>query len=350
MTKNVLIVCDANSGGIFNYAKPLYERLKKYIKIDFYYRNNGLINRIIYYLNLIRKLNGKKYHLIDIQSLSWPIMLLIILIWKVNKSFKTIFESHDDPLTARTKYRPMFIREFILKNSDLIIAHSRYNERIIKNLGFKNVFYVPLGSYIEITKNIYRNKTKSVIKINSNKKILLFFGIITPDKGLDVLLKALKIVSEKEKNILLLIIGPVKKEWVKWEYYENLIKTLNIEKFVKKKLEYINLEELIPYIYASDVVIMPHKEITNSSIPFVSYEFKKPIIATNVGGTKEIVINNKTGLLVEKENEKELAKKILKIINNKEKLRIFGNNGYKLLKTKYSWKEISKKYLYILRR
>ncbi len=344
----MLIICDIDSGGIFNYAKPLYEKLKNMKKIDFYYRTGGFFNRIIYYLNLVRKLN-KGYQFIDIQSLSWPMTLLVILIKKLNDSSKLVFESHDDPLTTRTKYRPIFIRKLILKNSDLIIAHSKYNERIIKDLGFKNVFYIPLGPYIEKPKKISQNRAKSIININPNKRILLFFGIITHNKGLDVLLRALKIVSEREKNILLLIIGPVKKEWVRWEDYKKLIINLNIKNFIKTKLEYMGLDRLTPYMYASDIIIMPYREITNSSIPFVTYKFKKPIIATNIGATKEIVIDNKTGLLVEKENEKELAKKILDVINNKKKLKKMGDEGFKLLNTKYSWNTISKKYLFILR-
>ncbi len=349
MVKNTLIVCDTDFGGIFNYAKPLYEKLKNNINVDFYYRKGGLLNRILYYTNLIKKINSGKYKNVDIQALTWPITLLIIFIKKMNNSFKFIFDSHDDPLTSRTKYRPIFTRKYILKNSDIIVVHSKYNESIVNSLGFNNTFYIPLGPYMENPKIISQNKAKSKIKVKKYEKMLLFFGIITPDKGLDVILNSMKIITDKEKNILLFIVGPIKKNWMDWDYYENMIKKLNIEKFIKTKLKYTQLNELSQYICASDIIVMPYKEITNSSVPFVAYQFKKPIIATNVGGMNEIVINNKTGILVERENEIELAKSILKLINNKKKMKILGENGFKILNTKFSWNTILEKYKLILK-
>ena len=67
----------------------------------------------------------------------------------------------------------------------------------------------------------------------------------------------------------------------------------------------------------------------------------KPVIATKVGGLKEIVIDGYNGLLVEKNNPNDLREKILELINNEDLRKILGKNGREFSK-KFSWEECAK--------
>ena len=72
---------------------------------------------------------------------------------------------------------------------------------------------------------------------------------------------------------------------------------------------------------------------------------KKPVIATNVGGIPELMINDKTGYLVTKNNPEELFEKISILINNQQNIKIMGENGNKFVKENFNWEKISDGFL-----
>jgi len=72
---------------------------------------------------------------------------------------------------------------------------------------------------------------------------------------------------------------------------------------------------------------------------------KKPVIATNVGGIPELIIDGKTGFLVEKGNSKELIEKIEEILNDPKKIEEMGVEGRKFVEENFSWKIITQKFI-----
>ena len=72
---------------------------------------------------------------------------------------------------------------------------------------------------------------------------------------------------------------------------------------------------------------------------------KKPVIATNVGGIPELIIDGKTGFLVEKGNSEELIEKIEKILNDPKKIEEMGVEGRKFVEENFSWKIITQKFI-----
>jgi glycosyltransferase involved in cell wall biosynthesis len=76
---------------------------------------------------------------------------------------------------------------------------------------------------------------------------------------------------------------------------------------------------------------------------------KKPVIVTNVGGVSELIVNNKTGFLVEKGDVKEWIRKISLLINNKDQRDIMGNEGRKFVEENFSWDKIAKEFVNVLK-
>jgi len=72
---------------------------------------------------------------------------------------------------------------------------------------------------------------------------------------------------------------------------------------------------------------------------------KKPVIATNVGGIPELMIDKKTGFLIEKGNSEELVKKIEEILNDPKKIEEMGIQGRKFVEENFSWKIITQKFI-----
>jgi len=72
---------------------------------------------------------------------------------------------------------------------------------------------------------------------------------------------------------------------------------------------------------------------------------KKPVIATNVGGIPELMIDEKTGFLIEKGNSEELSKKIEYLLNDPKKIEEMGIHGRKFVEDNFSWKIITQKFI-----
>ena len=340
LSKKILIVCDSCSGGIFDYSRVLYRKLAKNLNIEFlFHKQEGIFGRLRFYRKLVQRLIRENNIILDVQCLIWPVTLFILPILKL-RHHTLVFEAHDDPLTTRTKYRPKFIRKMILRNSDKIIAHSVYSEKIMKMLGYENVVYIPLGSGVENPKVLPQRKAREKLRIR-RKNVILLFGLITRNKGLDVLLKSIPFIKRCVEDVLVIVAGRIVDDWM---VYERIIRDLRIQDDLLVDSRYIPWSELSIYFSACDVVVTPYKEITNSIVPFVAYAFKRPVVASDIGAFREVVRDKETGLLVEKGNPKSLAKGLCLLLKNKKLCRRYGITGNKMLKTVFSWKSIKESY------
>ncbi len=118
-----------------------------------------------------------------------------------------------------------------------------------------------------------------------------------------------------------------------------LLSIIKIEKSLILKTDFIPASEVKYYFSAADVTVLPYKNASQSGIAQIAMNFNKAVIATNVGGLSEVVINEKTGLLVGKENPKALADAIVRFYNDNLEQSFYEN--IKLEKDKYSWSNFS---------
>src|SRR4030042_5188024 len=154
------------------------------------------------------------------------------------------------------------LNKIIFSFSDIFIVHNERNKnKLLKiyKLDEKKIFIIPHGTlypYQKI-KGISKKEARSYLNIQMNKKEILFFGYMWDYKGLDYLLKALKKVTFRINNVVLVIAGQPLKDWKK---YEEIIKQNDLDKYIIKKLEYIPDAELEYYFNSSDLVLFPYKK------------------------------------------------------------------------------------------
>ena len=75
---------------------------------------------------------------------------------------------------------------------------------------------------------------------------------------------------------------------------------------------------------------------------------KKPVVSTNIGGLKEIIIDKNSGYLINKRDLIKFSDKIVSLLKNKSLARKFGQNGYKIYKNNFQAKIMSYKYFEII--
>ena len=182
---------------------------------------------------------------------------------------------------------------------------------------------------------ITKRNIKKELKIQ-NKKIILYVGRLSKYKGVQHIISAIKNID----NVVLLIIG------TKRDYYFELlkqVKNLKIENKVKF-LGFINNNEIGDYVSATDLVILPCQLYESLSRMLIeSLSLGIPLIATNIGGNKDIVLDNKTGFLINLKDVENLEKPIRQILENKQLQTKFEKRSLEHFKNNFSINVISKK-------
>ncbi len=132
---------------------------------------------------------------------------------------------------------------------------------------------------------------------------LLFFGFIRPYKGLDVLLQALRTLDDP--GIHLSIVG---EPWGDADALRAQVEAISPN--IECRFEYTDQVSAAAYFARADVVVLPYLSATGSGVAALAYHYGKPILATRVGGLKDVVLEEKTGWLVEPADANALASAI----------------------------------------
>ncbi len=220
-----------------------------------------------------------------------------------------------------------------LRKVDAIISVSNYIRKELICAGLEsNKIHTIYNVHISSS---YRND--SVKLLSQSPQIVLFaLGRLVWYKGFDVLLSAMKIVTEQEPYVKLIIAG----SGPEMEYLKGLVKNYQLESCVVL-VGRVSEDELTKFYRTSDVVLLP--SIYPDPAPLVTMEamsFGKPIIASNIGGIPEAVIDGVNGLLVTPNDFKETAETILKLIRNRELRISMGESGRAILRKKFKNKEL----------
>lgn len=167
---------------------------------------------------------------------------------------------------------------------------------------------------------------------------VLFFGRISPYKGIEYLCKAMMKVKEQVPDATLIIAGGGKM------YFD--ISPYQKQDWVKVINRYVGMEELAGLLRKCSLTVCPYTDATQSGVIMTSYSLCKPVVATNVGGLGEMVEEGKTGLLVPPKDVDALADAIIALLNDDAKREQMAEN----IRNDYfvgdkSWKVIAEKYV-----
>lgn len=139
------------------------------------------------------------------------------------------------------------------------------------------------------------------LKLPENEDLFLFFGFIRKYKGLDILIKALEIYKRTAKRPFKLIIAGEFYEDEK--SYRELIEALSLKDDILLFNEFIPDSEVKYFLCASDILIQPYRNATQSGITPLAYHFETPMIVTKVGGLEKQVPDQLAGYVVSPDAE-----------------------------------------------
>lgn len=181
---------------------------------------------------------------------------------------------------------------------------------------------------------------KAKYGLREDERVVLFFGLLAPSKGLDDLVDAFALVR-KSCEIKLLIAGYPTKH-INMSELRAHIARLNLEDSVIFDARYIPLEQIRPLMELAAVVVYPYVSSTQSGALQVAYTFGKPVVATRVGGLPEAIDDSRSGYLVEVHSPRDLAEKIILIVNDPRRMAEMGIYARHLSETRFDWGSIAK--------
>ena len=236
----------------------------------------------------------------------------------------------------------------VMVRSDLIIAGSNFifshiKENYTKYLYAKKKLLVIFRGinvdYFDPTTKLDNDEKKLLNewKIKKDKKIILLPGRLTGWKGQEIFIEAVNLVNIElgYEAFYAVILGSDQGRDL---YKKKLLRLTEQHRLINQVKFIDHCKDMALAYKVSDIVVSA--SIEPEAFGRVSVEaqsMEKPIIASNIGGSNETVIDEKTGFLFESNNAKSLSKKILKVLSMDEaSLQSIGKEGRKNIIQKFN--------------
>jgi D-inositol-3-phosphate glycosyltransferase len=156
-------------------------------------------------------------------------------------------------------------------------------------------------------------EAKQKLGLRDDEKAILFFGRIRPYKGIERLLEAYQRIAKPGSVYRLILAGEPKKGSEEYlREVQQAIGRIDGNGRIVSRIEFIPDEDMELYLKAADVLVLPYKEIFQSGVLFLAYNFGLPVVAADVGSFREEIIEGKTGLLCKPGDVEDLANTIEK--------------------------------------
>lgn len=267
-----------------------------------------------------------------------------------NFKTKILYNAHGWYFNAQIsdKKRKVFswIEKILALKTDKIIniSKSEYESALKYKIAPEKKMCI-IENGIDFTKfqnnDTYREETRKKYHIAENEIVVGVVGRLTEQKDPMTMIKAFELVNKGNNNTRLMYVGSgeLEEEVKQYAKEHDLLNKLIITGWVD------NVEKYIP---AFDIAVLPSKWEGFGLVLIEYMACDKPIVASNVGGIRDIIKDKVNGFIVENGNEKQLSKKIQEIMMKTDvKQNIIMNN--KQERQKYTIENVIKKHIYYFR-
>lgn len=280
------------------------------------------------------------YDVVHVQGAGMP-LLDQFFFRSLAKKKPLVLTVHD----VQSHYERFVSRESFLRRSlriphCLIVHYESGKRQLIDHWGLDDdrIFVIPHGIMTPVNHISGRLEARQKLGLPVDRRILLFFGSIRPNKGLGILLEALKDICLHDPQVLLVIAGALPRG-MSFQPYKVLIQKLNLSEHVETFAHFILEQDVDNFMAASDLVVLPYVNFeAQSGVLLRAYAHKKPVVVSNVGAMGQLVLSDKVGLVVKPGVPKALADAVTEVLDKSDK---FQSHYTSELENKYSWKRIA---------
>ena len=238
------------------------------------------------------------------------------------------------------------LETLLMNRADQIVTLSEpmREEIITRGIDRSKVHIVP--NAVDAIQYATRKPKKVLLKKYNlnNSRVIGFIGSFYHYEGLDLLIKAYKLISQNRKNVKLLLVGDgddrkiLEKMAANFDLRDPIIFTGEID-----------YEEMLDYYSVLDIAVFPRKKLrlTELVCPFKLIEAmatSTPVVGSNVGGIREYIDDGITGLLANTDDYCDLAQKIETLLTNSSLYGKLREEGRKAVLKRWNWPTVVRKY------
>ena len=284
---------------------------------------------------LIRLLKKYKFHLIHAHWLIPQGLVASLARLFIRSAPPLICTSHGSDLFALQGNINKTVKRYIVSNSKAVtvVSNAMRNEILKLNVDHEKVYVISMGVDLQ--------NRFTPPEIRNNIGSILFVGRLVEKKGLRYLIEALPLILKRHPKVCLRIAGDGPEK----DNLESRCIQLGISDYVHFLGAMKN--ELLPALYqSSNVVVFP--SVTSEGFGLVLVEAlgcQCAVVVTDLPAFQDIIINEKTGLVVSQKNIQQIAEKVILLLNDYELGRSMGIEGRRFVLKNYDWGIIEQKYV-----
>ena len=243
------------------------------------------------------------------------------------------------------------VLEEIIQLSQRAIVMSRKGREILQNqfgVETSRIDIIPHGA--PNVPLVCPNDVKGQVGLDG-KKVLLTFGLLSPDKGIEYVIQALPKLVKKEPNLVYVFLGathPQVRAQTNDAYRKSLYslaKELGVEGHVRFEDRYVELDELIRYLQAADIYITPYLKPQQITSGTLSYAFAcgKPIVSTPYWHAAELLADDR-GRLVPFRDSAAIEEAVGELVEDRKSLLALSETAYAASR-QTTWENVGVAYL-----
>ncbi len=296
-------------------------------------------------IGMIRLMKVERY---DFLQAHWPLpSFLFAYIGKLLAGTRVISSFYGVEVRWIKNNLPFlkFFLKWVINKSDVVTAITPSTAAEIRSIQDTDIEVIPYSLGL---KDGAASGAAAAIDSHSDG-IVLFVGRLVERKGVDYLLRAIQLVRQKH-DVRTIIVG----EGSEKEKLMRLAVELGIESSVTFA-GYIDEDQLARYYQECSMLALPavydQKGDTEGQgvVIIEAWSFKKPVVASGIGGIGDVVTDGETGILVREKDIGDLSRAISSLIENRTVAHEMGRKGFEVYQSTYHWNAIMKKWMGIYR-
>ena len=304
------------------------------------------INRI--YVSLYNILYRNKFCMenkVDVVSIQSTIPVIDrYFIHRLKRYSKVVYTVHDVIPPIKSRYYSKSSLKKVYKECDHLIVHTEGNKTQLKDLfgvNQKKISVIPHGTDTECP-DLDKIECRKRFGIDCSKTVILFYGMIREQKGLDDLLHALHNMSDVQ-----LVIAGNTPYGESFERYQKIIDLYQIDCI--RMVRFIPESDVDSLFCAADFVCLPYKYFYSQSGVFMQcIKYRKPVVVSDVSSFKDFLTDCMIGYICKPSDPKDLEVALKKMIEtikkNGEELHSITYH-LEIAAQKNSWRNVSMLYM-----
>ena len=287
------------------------------------------------FIALVRLLRKYEFHLIHAHWLIPQGLVASMARLFIKPAPPLLCTSHGSDLFALKGNINKIVKRFIVSESTAVTVVSKaMRKEVVKlNVDHDKLYVTPMG--VDLHNRFIPPETQE------NKGVLLFVGRLIEQKGLQYLIDALPLILKKHPKACLRIAGDGPEK--------NNLKSRCVTLGISDHVHFLGSvkNDLLPALYqTTNVVVFPSVIAEGFGLVLVeALGCECAVIVTDLPAMQDIIVDGKTGLVVPQKNIRQLAKKVILLLNGDELGRSLGREGRSFVLKHYDWSIIEQKYV-----